>query len=130
MKNTLTICEFGTAPAQKKLGYQLTGFELSCHEKDLAQLLRFAGDVCAVKGGLLDNGEEIFHVMVKRDEPTSSEISTTVTRAIVKTESNIKQLCSLVNSYDKESGGNGRKVRFEDFQEPLGTITSEFKVKH
>lgn len=36
-----------------------------------------------------------------------------------RAESNIRQLCEIVNSYDLSSGGNGRKVRVEDFLEPI-----------
>lgn len=39
--------------------------------------------------------------------------------ATQKTKNNIKQLCDMVNSYDKKNGGNGRKVREEDFVEDL-----------
>jgi len=47
---------------------------------------------------------------------------------ISKAKLNIKDLCETVNIYDKKLGGNGRKVRAEDYSECLSSV-EEFVLK-
>lgn len=44
-----------------------------------------------------------------------SETEQKLLAALKKSEQRIHQLCALVNALDRNSGGNGRKVRAEDF---------------
>lgn len=44
--------------------------------------------------------------------------------AIAKTKQNLKQLCEQVNQLDAINGGNGRKVRLEDFSESINDLSS------
>jgi hypothetical protein len=91
--NPIIICEFGTAPEQKAEGYKLSGFELSCKEEDLPSLLRFAGDIRVVKGGLLENGEQCFHVMVKdEDGPVKIESITTIEGMVSKVKQEVSNI--------------------------------------
>lgn len=93
MNNSITICDFGTAPEQKKLGYKLTGFEICCKEQDLQSLLRLAGDVRVVRGGLAQNDEEVFHVMIKcEDGPVIDKAIMTVDEMISKIKYEVDRL--------------------------------------
>lgn len=93
MNNQITICDFGTAPEQKKAGYKLTGFEICCKEDELASLLRFAGDVRVVRGAELGNGEEEFHVMIKcEDSPVQCESITTIDEMVSKVKQEVANL--------------------------------------
>lgn len=49
-------------------------------------------------------------------------LSSQITNAINKAKQNIKLLCETVNVLDKKSGGNGRKVRVDDFSEHLNRL--------
>lgn len=93
MNTQITICDFGTAPAQKKEGYKLTGFEICCHESELTSLLRFAGDVRVVRGGETNHGEETFFVMVKcEDSPVQCDSITTIDEMVSKVKQEVANL--------------------------------------
>jgi hypothetical protein len=93
MNNSITICDFGTAPEQKKLGYKLTGFEICCKENELASFLRLAGDIRVVRGGLAENDEEAFFVMIKCDDaPVVEEKMMTVDQMVSKIKFEVDRL--------------------------------------
>jgi hypothetical protein len=111
MNTSIKICDFGTAPEQKKLGYQLSGFEICCRESELLSLLRFAGDVCAVRGGSTGNEEEIFHVMVKReDAPIKYESIQTVDDMIVQVKQGVDSLEMPSYKIDISKFTNGERA--------------------
>lgn len=111
MNTSIIICDFGTAPEQKKLGYQLSGFEICCHESNLLPLLRFAGDVRVVRGGSTENEEEIFHVMVKRDElPIKHESIDCVDRMLSKIKQGVANLETPSYQIDITRFSNGERA--------------------
>lgn len=111
MNNSITICDFGTAPDQKKLGYKLTGFEICCKEQDLLPLLRLAGDVRVVRGGLAENNEEAFFVMIKCDDaPLQHDNITTIDEMVLKVKQEVANLDTPTYMIDLLSFSNGERA--------------------
>jgi len=63
------ICDFGSAPEQKKDGYKSLGIEVRGTDESIKHTFKSTGDVRLIRSGsIYGTNEHVFFVMVKEDQ--------------------------------------------------------------